>query len=1164
MNNYLISEEKEKRKQVIENFDKNYLLEAGAGAGKTTIIVQRVINHIRNSDIDPSNLVAITFTKPAATELAERIQKEALKSLKTEDNPKIKERLKDVDKIFTGTIHSFCDLILREMPFHANLSPGYEIVEDDKEFNENIWYNFLRDKEQDYKEIMETLYKSNINYMDLRENAMLALSNLDIKFTGYDAEDYTYVNPEKEFERIKEVYGDLEYTGVSRGKSIGKLLYPILDEKGNLEDYLRRLHNAFSKGKFDVEQLLSESHRKNEVISDEKRYKDLIKKLYNIYINISAVPYNACIDFINMAVDYKYENYKNKLTFNELLHRASTLVKTSKEAREHFNSKYKYFYLDESQDTDPMQIELIMHLVDKDSDYNGIKSWQDVEPIPGSLFIVGDPKQSIYRFRRADISIYNQLKELIGKNGEVVYLDINFRSSDKICHWVESTFKQNDGNDFCFPEESTEIQAGFKQILNEWDNSLEEEKENEDFHLQGVYKYDYGEDDEEYVADIISELIKSYTITEKVREGEEYHYRDRKVEPGDIMVLTKSNPETGLYLRALKNKGIPALLGGEKILGDTREVLNLFLLIDAIVDYRDNIKLVSALRNCFYLDLETIDLFMEKERGLSKFMFFPEAIEKIEHLSIRNAFTHMNKIMKSSKELSPLAFIERLVENRVGVYEVNKDYHPLDLRDADSSLRQAIEILKTKECYSIYRLREELKDLTFKKIEYELPLNREEASDALRIMNIHKAKGLEANIVILVDGAKERYVFPDSHYVKKNHKDENIGYIRFSGRLGVSGPNETENRIMEKQFKEAEQDRLIYVAATRAKTVLIVANATGDKSFLYPLSTNISKELNISKITKSEDSILELSKDKDEERNLTKELRIKGEIYPSSYISASPSGFKGNAFYEEEKESPSNKSPKVKSAKMVEMTGGVEFDFGPRGKFYGTIVHEALEYLIKATSNLKEINEAIISYSAKFAINEVIDNLEVNKTNIGLFYPGQNIKVEEIIELSIKEGREKATDVIKKRLYTHVRDVLINFTRNEDIKELFYNAGQVFVELPFTIGLDGKNEDVFEKILSLMKNDEAIKIKRHNKTILINGIIDLVVKSKDNIWTILDYKTDRPIRQKKDLPNYLRNTYGSQLEGYKMLFEEIVKDEGIKVDNLLLYSTYMDEVISIE
>lgn len=1166
-NNDLILREMEKRDEIVNNFHKNYLLEAGAGAGKTTIIVERVINHIENSDINPSNLVAITFTKAAATELAERIQVKALERLKTEEDPEIIQRLKDVDKIFTGTIHSFCDLILREMPFHANLSPGYEIVEDAEEFHLNIWYNFLRDREYYYKDKMELLYRLGIDYMDLRSKALLALENSDIKFIGYDIGDFGFEDLVDEFEKIKLDFEDLEYEHISKGKAIGKLLYGILEDKGDLEDYLNIFNNAFLGKTFDLEEYFQDIHKKSSVFEDKASYKSFIEELYNLYEKIKALPYNVATDFINMLVDYKKENYRGRLTFNELLYRASNLVKTSEEARIHLKNKYKYFYLDESQDTDPMQIELIMHLVDRESEYDGLKSWYNVEPMAGSLFIVGDPKQSIYRFRRADISIYNQLKEVVDKNGEVVYLDINFRSSSEICNWVQSAFKKTYDEDFGFPEEATEAQAGFKQILALWDDSLgEEEEEYRDVHLQGVYKYDFNGLEEEYVADFIYKLKENYMISEKIRQGDDYYNKYRKIEYGDIMILTKTNAETGLYLRSLKERGIAALLAGEKNLGETREVLNLYALIDALVDSEDNIKIVAALRNSFYLDLETIQFFMEEEKDLSGFLFNIDEINNIEHLSLKKAFAYMNEIIKLSEEHSPIAFVEKLLENRLGIYDVNKDYSDLDLRDANASLRQVVEILKTRECYSVYSLREELKTLVFKNVAYELPIDKEEATGALRIMNIHKAKGLEANIVILAGGAKKRFSFPDSHYVEKNEKDETIGYMKYSSKFKTKGPNEDEKGVREDEFKDAELDRLLYVAATRAKAVLIVSNGLEEESFLSPLSNNINRPIELKGQVVEEEKKVKLSSAKEMERKMRRELRIKKEIFPGTYSLSSPSRFKSSMFYGGGSKEIVINSLKLIAVKRMEITNENRRkfgSFGPRGKFYGTIVHGAIEFLIESTDNLKNLSEGKINYSAHRGVDEVIDNLEINKTNIGLFYPGQSLKVERIIELNIEEGREKAADIVKNRLYAYVKDVLKNFANNKKIKELFQNGERVFAELPFTIALDRKDKDVFENILNLMENHQTMEIIKHNQSILINGVIDLIIKSKNNSWTILDHKTDRPLMEKENLPDYLRKTYENQLLGYKILFEEIMKDENIKIDNLMLYSTYMDEVISI-
>ena len=161
--------------------------------------------------------------------------------------------------------------------------------------------------------------------------------------------------------------------------------------------------------------------------------------------------------------------------------------------------------------------------------------------------------------------------------------------------------------------------------------------------------------------------------------------------------------------------------------------------------------------------------------------------------------------------------------------------------------------------------------------------------------------------------------------------------------------------------------------------------------------------------------------------------------------------------------------------------------------------------------------------------------MEINKTNIGLFYPGQDLKVEKIIKTNIEEGREKAVTIIKNRLFGYVKDVLLTFVNNKNIKELFHNGEEIFVELPFTIALDDRNKHVFEKILNLMKNQEVEKIKKHNKIVLINGVIDLVIKSKEGSWTILDYKTDKPLTGEKDLTNYLKKFLQSQEYGNKGL-----------------------------
>lgn len=1165
----LIDIEMKKREEIVSTFDKNYLLEAGAGAGKTTIIVQRIINHIITEDINPANLVAITFTKAASTELAERIQKKALEYLKVVKDEEIIERLKDVDKIFTGTIHSFCELILREMPFDANITPNYEIIEDDIEFHNNIWNSFLRDKQKEYKKEIDILKILNIDYRELRTKAILALENPDVEFIGYDGGDYTFTGIKKEFEGVLEKYGYLSEEPFKNNSNLAKFFRALLLEKPNFEDSMDYILKECPKGGQTLDETFEKLIAKKYLDYEySQEYKDLIGDIYSIYNKLNNLTYNTCTDFINMVVKYKKENYKGKLTFNELLYRASSLIKESPIARTHFKNKYKYFYIDEFQDTDPMQAELILHLTDQDGDYTGIKYWKNCRPMDGSLFVVGDPKQSIYRFRRADISIYNRVKGIIQNNGEVVYLDINFRSSDDICNWVESTFKKSERDNFGFFEESTDIQAGFKTILSLWDDTLDE---NQEEFIRGLYKYNYPEkNDEEYVANIVEDILSNYYITEKIRksreeisEGEKDYYNiKRSVNYGDIMILTKANAETGLYLRALKARGISALLAGEKQLGDTREVLNLFILIDGLIDFRDDVKLVSVLRNCFYLDLDTIDLFLEDNKTISKYMFFKKDIEKIQHQSVKKAFSSLNEIVELSKEYSPLAFLEKIIENQVGIYNIHREYGALELRDAKSALAQTVEMLKWKDCGSLYEIREELKKLVFATVNYELPINKEEAENAVRIMNIHKAKGLEANIVFLVGGLKDRNTFGDSHYVEKDEEGNSIGYMVYKSDHLTIGPDENLKKEREKEFKEAEIDRLLYVAATRAKSALIVADGEGKNLFLNPLAKNISREIK----TKREIPIKNKNKDsyseKLKELEITKDLRKKKEISNPSYIMMTPSSFQEGIYYSSYnnwQEDIKYRSPIVKKMEIISTysRNSPRAYKGPRGNVYGTIVHRAFEVLINKSDGLKNTNDEITQYATKIAIDETMENLELNKTNISLLYSPLKSKINHIIEIGNENGRE----TIKRRLKLYVKKVLNNFINNDKIRELFISSNRVFTELPFTIGIDKEREELLDRLSNYIPWDIIKQVKREEKKILVNGVVDLVIQSKDGSWTILDYKTD--LSYKDDLATKLGNLYSAQLEGYKILLEEILKDEEIKIDNLYLYSTFQDGLVSI-
>ncbi len=1114
----LIQDEMIIRKEIISNFDKNYLLEAGAGAGKTTIIVERIITHIIDGSIEPKNIVAITFTKAASLELAERIQGKALDYLSMEEYSHVKDRLERVEEIFTGTIHSFCELLLREMPFEAGLTPGYEIIEDSEKFYEKIWYEFLREFEDDYKEDIKDLNQFNVDYRELKESAFVAMDNPDINFLGFK-DNTNYLILEKRFNNIDTSVLDASF--IKAGSNLGKLLVSIIEDKRDLGEYIDEILLECAKLD-DNEDLASKYIYKKYLKSDGvDDIVDFIESIMSIYRDINSIVYNMCTNFINRVVDYRKRRYTNSLTFNDLLFRSSKLIKGSEDARKHFRKKFKSFYIDEAQDTDPIQAELLL-LLSHDGDIEKLKSLEDISPRRGSLFIVGDPKQSIYRFRRADITIYETVKRVISSSkGEVVYLDINFRSNDSICNWVEKTFKdRSDG--FAFSEKPTLVQAGFEKILSLWKSKKEIDEKKDKF--SGVYGYEFSDDigirEEEYIAALVEDMIKNGFIDEKLGKNE---IETRRIQNKDIMILTKSNEETGIYLNELKKRNISSLLGGEKRLGDTREVLNLFLLIDFLVDFKDNIKLTAMLKNSFNLEFETID-YLLRTSDIEDMILDKERIKDLSHPHLKEVFFHLQEMFMGSKTAHPITFIEMLIKNKQGIYHVNKAYNGLEKRDADSALFQTLELLKSKNPISLYNLREELRNIIDEKVNYELPLDFEFSQNAVRIMNIHKAKGLEANIVILVGSSKRRTTGSDSHYIEKKD-DRTEGYMVYKKKLLVQGPDEQIRKNKEREFKEAELDRLIYVAATRSKTVLILPSVDDEKLFLAPIANNFREIIDVDKpsLINTDEGF---TAKKLEEIEITKSLIKKESISRPSYLRINPSKVDDNFIFkiEEDREMETNI---------------------PRGSMYGDMVHRAFELILKDIRNLKQISKKDKYYAINNSIGESLEDLEITKDGLDKLFLNNTFNIDNQIDIGFKE--EDIKNKVKEILFTRLELVVDSFFKNEDISDIFSSAKSIFTEFPFEASID-------PSFLPTL----AIK----GQLIVVNGVIDLLIEMEDDSFIIIDYKTNIVSRESYD--EDFRKRYKEQLKIYKIILEEVLDGEGVSIDNIFIYSTYLDKLVALE
>ena len=301
----------------------------------------------------------------------------------------------------------------------------------------------------------------------------------------------------------------------------------------------------------------------------------------------------------------------SQMNFHDLLIRAAGLLRDNPEVRDYFKKRYTHLLVDEFQDTDPVQAEVILYLTGEGEEK---KSWNELTVKPGSLFIVGDPKQSIYRFRRADIDTYNEVKRIIVKSGGVVIpLTANFRSLPAVCDWVNPVFQRK------FPDDATPSQEAFEPLeayQKKKDGgvkriTLEKEERNNQKAVAGR--------DAERIASWIDWALKgNFKVVrspDEISEG-----KTEVAQPGDFMILLHYRGHLSLYARALEERGIPYDISGGGAFNDSQELLHLLNLLTAIVDPEDQVALVATLRGSFYGVSDDLLYRFKKEGGIFSYL----------------------------------------------------------------------------------------------------------------------------------------------------------------------------------------------------------------------------------------------------------------------------------------------------------------------------------------------------------------------------------------------------------------------------------------------------------------------------------------------------------------------------------------------------------------
>lgn len=805
------------RDKIKQDLHTNFLVEAGAGSGKTTSLVDRMVNLIYTGTSKIEQIVAITFTRKAADELKVRFQSVLEKTWKEEEDEAIRyrlaEALQNIERCFLGTVHAFCAKLLRERPIEAGLDLAFKELEeaDDVDILEEAWGIYLQALQETRIDELNSVEDLGISVDELFSCLKELKDYPDVEWVTETVERpdlntafQSFMNIVKEARRcIPEQEPDKGYDSLQ--KAIVTALQKVRFIDVTKEKDIISILTLFDKK-------LKPTLNRWESKEDAKFYEEKISTTFEALIKpllqewkeyCHPIITNFLLEAIQIYMSLKKE--RSLLNFQDLLIKASTLLKNNGEVRAYFQDKYRFLLVDEFQDTDPIQAELMFFLTGEDINE---PVWTRCKPKAGSLFVVGDPKQAIYRFRRADIDTYNRVKELIvNHGGEVLQLTMNFRTLDSITNGLNSVFGRY------LPETESVYQAAYRPL-----NSFHEDTGEEWTGIkQLIVPADFSKKEE-----IIEEDAKNIAlcIRQQIKSGKSAK---------DFMILTRYNDGIGLYAQAVEALGISVSISGEVIIGETREFQELSILLKTFTDPTDQISLVAVLRGIFF-GISDNDLYQwKKENGyFSIYADVPEGLPTEVKKKFALSLGKLRSYQKWTRDLAPTVAIEKIIDD-VGFY-------PLLLKNNRSkrtykSLLQILTSLRKHEGSgnSTYKqIFERLEELVFEK---SVVLNIEEDADAVRIMNVHKAKGLEASIVFLAHPAK--IVKPESFLNKHIKREDSYskGYFAFSVRNGfqekeLALPVGWESvKEEELAYLTEEELRILYVAATRAEKTLILSSS---------------------------------------------------------------------------------------------------------------------------------------------------------------------------------------------------------------------------------------------------------------------------------------------------------------------------------------------------
>ncbi len=821
------------------NIDEHICVTAGAGSGKTTVLVDRYLNILKEGRgcIAPRDIVAITFTDKAAAEMKGRIIEQLTDAADIDGRDMF---LEEMNVAPISTIHAFCLRILREFPFQAGVPANFSIIQgiDQKLLMKQTLHNSLREIATDpthrlYDDLRISLqrYGNRKGIVDLltimidkRDVIEQVIRNVYSNQNGSIPEpwiSFYLANLPSETEVIEYIDCIDSVLEVARGKNVTEVriliskldLLPdsnpvspgVLTILKDIAVLITNKDDSIGKGNFlgrgadatsledEIEVLVSVSKRiKGARIPDAEDTETDDHYLVSTTHHLLRL-YEYLLDQYNSA-----KLLQGLLDYNDLQLKTRDLLKDSNEIRETLLERYKYYMIDEYQDTNEVQYDLVMLLTNKLQNAN--------------LFIVGDPKQSIYGFRGADVRVFDRTKQQIIDNGGLdIKLTENFRSLRDSVGVVNHFFQElmGDGS-------QNEYEVAFEPLIQARDTNGNGAVEI----ILGNKNNEEGNEALIIAHHINSMIANNVQIWEKNESGNE---TSRPIKYGDIAILIRNRNHLSDLEKALLNANIPHLITGGVGFYQRQEIYDIWNYLNFLdAPEKHDSSLIGILRGPTYGISDTELYEISRQKGTSLWNKLSKYSSPSDQL--KQANVTINNHLQYAHRMPVNRLIHTIVNETglIGTLNIGKqgqqrwaNYQKLlDLaRDYDSD--------ENKQTLSDFI---EFLDILINEEPLEGQAPIENTSGSIEIMTIHSAKGKQFPVVILP-------------FLNRGSKPNNPPFI--DEKLGIGfNPYEPEdeyantkpeitNQMKERATEkdEAEKKRIFYVGATRATDRLILSGS---------------------------------------------------------------------------------------------------------------------------------------------------------------------------------------------------------------------------------------------------------------------------------------------------------------------------------------------------